>query len=509
MKISDLVVEGQDKDAKPTHKVTVTFSEPNNATVSKRNDIRTQKATAQADDKDSAIERIKKHYTKAGYKVHDIKHDGLKEEIEEIVELSKNTLGSYNKKAAVSLAVGGIKMGRDTSNAVIRDGEKTVTKRIKGINRATDKLTKEEVELEEALSDAARELVVHGDNDSHLFHSSREPIIANLKQKVAKGTYDHEKAKKLWSHHADRTAQSYAKEHGDSKTPWHKQFTTADRKQAASHFADQARDEHLNEEQLDELSKDTLASYEKKSRVAAHKHALASELKGLAADPAGSYAHKQMADKRHAGWKVAVKKLNTEESDQLPSRKPFGSVFGSAKDQAQSLKNHLDAIEHTHQIAQKLKAKKEKEELGEEVEEEVDESSAHKLLANKLRNMYLLKKGAGDATRPAVVSTKKPIGSRVADIGPGGKEYNVKTDKAWDDTQKEETELEEEPATRELCQSSKPDDALGASQLSSCKSQGYRAHTGGKSHKIGSDRVHVNRKKIKGKKYGGPLPDWS
>ena len=71
----------------------------------------------------------------------------------------------------------------------------------------------------------------------------------------------------------------------------------------------------IDEEQLDELSKDTLASYEKKSRVAAHKHALASELKGLAADPAGSYAHKMMADKRHAGWKVAVKKLHTEESD--------------------------------------------------------------------------------------------------------------------------------------------------------------------------------------------------
>ena len=28
------------------------------------------------------------------------------------------------------------------------------------------------------------------------------------------------------------------------------------------------------------------------------------------------------------------------------------------------------------------------------------------------------------------------IGSRVADIGAGGKEYNVKTDKAWDDAQK-------------------------------------------------------------------------
>ena len=39
--------------------------------------------------------------------------------------------------------------------------------------------------------------------------------------------------------------------------------------------------------------------------------------------------------------------------------------------------------------------------------------------------------------KPAVVKTNKPIGSRVADIGPGGKEYNVKTDKAWDDHHKE------------------------------------------------------------------------
>jgi aldehyde:ferredoxin oxidoreductase len=69
--------------------------------------------------------------------------------------------------------------------------------------------------------------------------------------------------------------------------------------------------------------------------------------------------------------------------------------------------------------------------------------------------------------------------------------------------------LEEEPATRKLCKSGKPDSALGASQLASCKSQGYRGRDGGKSHKIGSDRVKVRGKKIKGRKYGGPLPDWS
>jgi len=36
----------------------------------------------------------------------------------------------------------------------------------------------------------------------------------------------------------------------------------------------------------------------------------------------------------------------------------------------------------------------------------------------------------------AIVKTKKDIGSRIADIGAGGKEYNVKTDAAWDAAKK-------------------------------------------------------------------------
>lgn len=71
------------------------------------------------------------------------------------------------------------------------------------------------------------------------------------------------------------------------------------------------------------------------------------------------------------------------------------------------------------------------------------------------------------------------------------------------------TVVDEEPASRALCTSGKPDSALGASQLSSCKSQGYRSRDGGKSHKVGAERIKVRGKKIKGKKYGGPLPDWS
>jgi hypothetical protein len=67
-------------------------------------------------------------------------------------------------------------------------------------------------------------------------------------------------------------------------------------------------------------------------------------------------------------------------------------------------------------------------------------------------------------------------------------------------------------ASRALCTSSKPDKDLGASNLASCKSQGLRARDGEKSHKLGKSpksRVTVGGHRIKGAKYGGPLPDWS
>jgi hypothetical protein len=69
--------------------------------------------------------------------------------------------------------------------------------------------------------------------------------------------------------------------------------------------------------------------------------------------------------------------------------------------------------------------------------------------------------------------------------------------------------LDEAKASAKLCKSSKPNSQLGASQLASCKSQGYRRRDGKKSHKVGKKRVTVGGKRIKGKKYGGPLPDWS
>jgi len=69
--------------------------------------------------------------------------------------------------------------------------------------------------------------------------------------------------------------------------------------------------------------------------------------------------------------------------------------------------------------------------------------------------------------------------------------------------------LDEAKATAKLCKSSRSNASLGASALASCKSQGYRRREGKKSHLINKKRKEVGGKKIRGKKYGGPLPDWS
>lgn len=69
----------------------------------------------------------------------------------------------------------------------------------------------------------------------------------------------------------------------------------------------------------------------------------------------------------------------------------------------------------------------------------------------------------------------------------------------------DESVMDEEPASRALCQSGKPNSALGASNLASCKAQGYRARDTGKSQKIGSERVQLRGTTKKSEKYGGPV----
>jgi hypothetical protein len=75
----------------------------------------------------------------------------------------------------------------------------------------------------------------------------------------------------------------------------------------------------------------------------------------------------------------------------------------------------------------------------------------------------------------------------------------------------EELSAIDEKASRALCNSAKSNKELGASNLASCKSQGLRAREGNKSHLMGKDpesRMTMGGHKVKGKKYGGKIPDW-
>ena len=63
------------------------------------------------------------------------------------------------------------------------------------------------------------------------------------------------------------------------------------------------------------------------------------------------------------------------------------------------------------------------------------------------------------------------------------------------------------PAPRGVC--SKPASSLPASWVSSCKSKGKMKRSGERGYKYSGKTQKVAGKRIKGKKYGGPLPDYS
>ena len=63
------------------------------------------------------------------------------------------------------------------------------------------------------------------------------------------------------------------------------------------------------------------------------------------------------------------------------------------------------------------------------------------------------------------------------------------------------------PAPKGVC--SKPASQLPYSWVSACKSQGKRQRTGDRKEKVYGKTIKVAGKRIKGKKYGGPLPDYS
>lgn len=84
--------------------------------------------------------------------------------------------------------------------------------------------------------DAVREIEIFIENDYQLYRSQTNPILINLTKKFKKGTFDINKASKLFRYLIDSGMKKYHKEYGTGKD-WHKLLSTHDRQYLAEQMA--------------------------------------------------------------------------------------------------------------------------------------------------------------------------------------------------------------------------------------------------------------------------------
>tara|TARA_B000000609_G_C24052965_1_gene282305 strand:- start:201 stop:557 length:357 start_codon:yes stop_codon:yes gene_type:complete len=91
-------------------------------------------------------------------------------------------------------------------------------------------------------TDAVNELDSFIMNNEDLYRRRFMPIISNLKRKIAKGVYDHDKAQKLWMYLVDDAARQYVKDFGSSGTDVKDMFPKETRMQVAKVMADREKE---------------------------------------------------------------------------------------------------------------------------------------------------------------------------------------------------------------------------------------------------------------------------
>ena len=87
-------------------------------------------------------------------------------------------------------------------------------------------------------SDAVNELDTYIMNNEDLYRRRFMPIISNIKRKLAKNVYDHEKAQTLWMYLVDDAAKKYVEEFGAPDEDVKDMFPKETRQQVARIISD-------------------------------------------------------------------------------------------------------------------------------------------------------------------------------------------------------------------------------------------------------------------------------
>ena len=91
-------------------------------------------------------------------------------------------------------------------------------------------------------SDAINELDLFIMNDEDLYRQRFMPIITNIKRKMKRGIYDHEKVIKMWMYLVDDAAVKYVQEFGTPDQDVKDMFPKETRLQVASKIADREKE---------------------------------------------------------------------------------------------------------------------------------------------------------------------------------------------------------------------------------------------------------------------------
>ena len=87
-------------------------------------------------------------------------------------------------------------------------------------------------------ADAVNELDSYIMNNEDLYRRRFMPIISNIKRKLKKNVYDHEKAQTLWMYLVNDAAKAYVKEYGSTPDDVATMFPKETRQQVARIISD-------------------------------------------------------------------------------------------------------------------------------------------------------------------------------------------------------------------------------------------------------------------------------
>lgn len=295
------------------------------------------------------------------------------EEVEQLDELSKGTLGSYIKKASFDKSMASFRQGKAIGNAGAyhKNPDKVTArkeayrdeKRQKGIETAVNKLTKEE---SEQLEESKLHPVKHFDLDD-----SNKPTLTNRKDSRYTVTKEYTGHPSGEPQHVVRFMDKYVDEFPDhASAAKHAQQhsihrLTSDIKNIKNDSKILRKEEF---EQLDELSKNTLGNYIKKAASVIDQSSYKQGRWNAGKDDDKKYwdAEKQRY-RRTKGLGLAVNKLTKEEFEQLDeelSHNAYKLVVHADNDRdlyksshvpvAKNLEKKAKAGKYDHEKAKKL-----------------------------------------------------------------------------------------------------------------------------------------------------------